>query len=273
MSLKLKRLLVATASLLATLPGFAQSEPERITIPLTRPGEPVALDVSILSARIEVIGEDRQDAEFEVSVADGQRSIITPSGPKPLTAGGYAFEVEENDNRITVDTDWRSNRVVVTAKIPTRAELDLSISNDGEIIVRNVRGRLQLENMNGPITATGIAGSVIAESVSDDIDIAFTELASDEAVSLSSINGNLTVALPESTGAELHIDTARGEIRSDFEVDVKPSRPIVERTEGRRGVEVRIESVIVADVNGGGPVIRMKSLNGNITVANAGSSR
>ena len=251
----------------------AQSAPERITIPLTRPGEPVSLEVSILSARIEVIGEDRDDAEFEVSVAEGKRQIITPSGPKPLTGGGYAFEIDEDDNRISVDTDWRSNRVVLVARIPARADLELSTGNDGEIIVRNVRGRLQLGNTNGPITATGIAGSVIAESVNDDIRIDFDEIAGDEATSLGSINGNLSVGLPDGAGAELHIDTARGEIQSAFEVDVRPSKPVVERSENRGGVEVRVESVIIADVSGGGPVIRLKTLNGNISIEKAVSSR
>ncbi|MEO1201117.1 MAG: hypothetical protein AAFX10_00325 [Pseudomonadota bacterium] len=273
MILRISRLFAVCIALFAWSQALAQSEPERITIPLTRPGEPVTLDVSILSARIEVIGEDRDDAEFEVSVADGKRQIITPSGPKPLTTGGYSFEVEESDNQISVDTDWRSNRVVFVARIPADADLELSTVNDGEIIVRNVRGRLQLENANGPITATGITGSVIAESINEDIDVAFQGIAADEVVSLNSINGNLTVALPANAGAELHIDTARGEIRSDFEVDVRPSKPIIERNDNQRGVEVRIESVIIADVNGGGPVVRLKSLNGNITIANAGTAR
>jgi len=270
MSTKTLRLLAAALLVVAATQAAAQSAPERITIPLTRPGEPVELSVSILSARIEVVGEDRDDAEFEVSVAeDTGRRIITPSGPKPLSGGGYSFEVDENDNRITVDTDWRSNRVVVKARIPLRADLDLSTTNDGEIIVRNVRGRLQLSNTNGPIEATGIAGSVIAESVNETIDVAFTEVARDEAMSLSTINGDLSLALPPDAGVQLHLDTARGEIRSDFEVDVRPSQPVVERTENRNGVEVRVESIIVADVNGGGPVIRLKTLNGNILIKKA----
>ena len=272
MSLKHLRLAVVTLVLVAT-DAVAQSAPERITIPLTRPGEPIALEISILSARIEVIGEDRDDAEFEVSVAEGKRQIITPSGPKPLTGGGYAFEIDENNNRISVDTDWRSNRVVLVARVPSRADLELSTVNDGEIIVSNIRGRLQLENTNGPITATGIAGSVIAESVNEDIRIDFTEIANDEAISLGSINGDLTVGLPDGAGAELHIDTAQGEIQSAFEVDVRPSKPIVERNESRGGVEVRVESVIIADVNGGGPVIRLKTLNGNIAIEKAAGSR
>jgi hypothetical protein len=47
---------------------------------------------------------------------------------------------------------------------------------------------------------------------------------------------------------------------------VKPSKTVVDRKEGREGVSVRLESIIVATVNGGGPVIRMKTLNGDIKI-------
>ena len=48
--------------------AMAQNQPQVIDIPLSKPGEPASLEISIVSARIEVIGEDRQDASFEVSV-------------------------------------------------------------------------------------------------------------------------------------------------------------------------------------------------------------
>ena len=77
-----------------------------INVPLSRPGEPIHLEIGIQSARIEVIGEDREDAQFEVSVADGNRKIVTPSGTKSLKGGGYALEVEEDDNEIFSMQRW-----------------------------------------------------------------------------------------------------------------------------------------------------------------------
>ena len=75
-------------------------------------------------------------------------------------------------------------------------------------------------------------------------------------------------------GQERLIDTSRGKIESDFELDVKPSKPVIQRDErspGREGVSVRVEQVIVATVNGGGPVIRIKTLNGDLHIRKAGS--
>jgi len=264
------RRLHGTALALALL-GFAgsaaaQSEPQVVNVPLTRPGEPIQLEIDILSARIEVIGEDRDDATFEIAVSSGQRRILTPSGPKTIEGGSFVFEIEEDDNVIELDSDWRAETVSVVARIPTRADLELETVNDGEIIVRNVTGDLELSNTNGPITATGISGSVIAESVNETIDIGFARLDETNASAFESINGDLVVRLPADVSAELHLDTGSGEVSSEFEVELVPNQPSIEREDGANSVSIRVENVIVARINGGGPVLRMKTLHGDIQV-------
>ena len=263
------RAALLVALLLGATPALAQVAPQVINIPLSRPGEPISLEMGIISAHIEIIGEDRDDASFEVTVATSGRKIVTPSGTKELANAGYSLEVDEEDNEISFDTDWRNNHVKVVARIPKRADLDISTHNDGVIIVRDITGNLELSNTNGPITASGISGSVIAESVNDTIDLGFVAIDDVNPSSLESINGNLNLRLPASAGAQVHLDTSRGEIISDFEVEVLPSTPRVERNEDHGGVEVRVESVIIANINGGGPVFRMKTMNGNINILKA----
>ncbi|MEM7082262.1 MAG: hypothetical protein AAF465_05970 [Pseudomonadota bacterium] len=253
-------------AILLTACAFAQQGPQTVNVPISRPGEPIELDINIMSARIEVIGENRDDAQFEVMVADGQRKIVTPSGTQLLKGGAYALEIEEDNNAISFDADWRSNRVTVLARIPRRANLSLRTINNGEIIVSNVEGSLKLSNVNGPITATNISGSVIAESVNKDITVSFARLDGDSATSFETINGDLRLGLPPDAGAKLYLDTSNGEVYSDFDVDVEPSKPVVKRKDDARGAAIRIESVIIANVNGGGPVVRMKGLQGDIYI-------
>lgn len=248
----------------------AQDQPHIINIPLSNPGEPLTLDISILSARIEVVGEDREDVEFAVVVETSNRKIVTPSGTQPLNRGPYSLEIDEDENYVSVDTDWRADRVMIVAKIPRRADLTLSTTNDGEIIVSNVSGNLELENTNGPITASNISGSIIADAINDTIEVQFSELDGDSAMSLNSMNGDLIFGLPATAGAQFHLDSSQGEIYSDFEVDVQATEPVVQRSENSRGVEVRVESTIVVHVNGGGPVVRMKTLNGDIHIRKTG---
>ena len=267
----LVRIVAVLASILAVAPASAQGTPQMINIPLSSPGEPYNLEISIVSAHIEVIGEDREDLEFAITVEQGSRKIVTPSGTKPITTGAYSLEIDEEDNYVSVDTDRRGDNVKIVARVPRRGNLDLSTVNEGEIMVSNITGNLELNNTNGPITATGISGSVIAEAINETIDISFTSIDGSEAMALISINGDLNLGLPGNAGVQLHIDTSQGEIYSDFEVEVQASEPVVERREDRGGVEVRVESVIIANVNGGGPVIKLKTLNGDINIRNSGN--
>ena len=252
------------------VPAPAQMQPETINIPLSRPGEPMSLSIDILSARIEVIGEERKDVELKVTLSAGRRKIVTPSGAKMLAGGGAGLEISERDNRVNVESELPTSAITIVARVPRRAKLDLSTVNESEFVVRDIVGDLLIENVNGPITATGITGSVIAESINNPMTVGLSGVPSGAATSLSSLNGDITLTLPAATRAEFHLDTARGEITSDFELDIKPSKPLIERKEGRGGVSVRMEDVIVATVNGGGPVIRVKTLNGSIKIAKGG---
>lgn len=258
--------IAAAVWLLAVITPVHAQQPQVINVPLSRPGEPVSLEIGIQSARIEVIGEERDDVEFEITVADGDRKIVTPSGTQPLKGGGYSLEVEEEDNEIQIETDWRINKVSVLARVPRQTDVELHTMNDGEIIVSNVIGSHELYNTNGPVTARNITGSVIAESVNDTIDISFAAFSGDGASSMESINGDLVLGLPEGLGVTTHLDTSRGEIYSDFEVEVRPVQQVVERDKTRNGISIQIESVIIADINGGGHVVRMKSLHGDLTI-------
>lgn len=261
-----RKIIAALALVSLATPVLAQISPQIVNVPISRPGEPVKLDISIMSARIEVIGENRDDAMFEVSVADSQRRIVTPSGTQIVKGGAYSLEIEEEDNEISFDADWRSNKVTVLVRIPKRANLDLSTINNGEIIVSNIEGNLKLSNVNGPITATNISGSVIAEAVNKTIKVHFDRIDDDNATSFESVNGDLRLGLPRNAGVQLQLDTARGKIYSDFEVDVSMDEAKVERKDHRNGSQIRIDNVIVAKINGGGPIVRMKGLYGDIYI-------
>ncbi len=255
--------------LLLAKTAFGQGDSQQIVVPISDPNKPISMDISILSAHIEIIGEDRDDAEFLVSVTKGGRKIITPSGAKTIAGGSYSLEIQEEDNEISVHTDWSPARVKLVARIPKQANLELSTTNDGVIVVDNIVGDLQLTNVNGPITGTNLAGSVIAESVNRDIRLTFTQFSDDYSVSMTSVNGNLSLGLPSRSKAQLQIDTARGEVVSDFEVELEPTKPIVQRGQNGRGYQVQVEKIIVANINGGGGVAKLKTLNGDIQVIKA----
>ena len=120
-----KRIVAALVLLLGAESVISQDESQTITVPLSRRGEPVSLKIAIFSARIEVIGEDRQDATFAVTPDGNERKIVTPSGTRTLAGGSYELRVDEQDNNISIGTDPSAGRVAVVARIPRRADLDL----------------------------------------------------------------------------------------------------------------------------------------------------
>lgn len=267
---------ISTLGVLASLlvaggATFAQAQPQKINIPLSNPGQKMVLDISILSADMEVIGEERSDVEVSFKVSGSERRIVTPTGSRPLQGGAFTLEADEEDNVVSIDTDWRANKVELQVRIPRRADLELSTVNDGSIVVRNVEGTLHLENTNGPITATNISGSVIAEAINENIDVSFRAIDPENPMSFNSINGDLIIGIPANAGVELHLDTSKGDILSEFEVEVQPTKPVIERQENDSGIAVRVSQDIVATINGGGPVIRMETLNGDIKINKSGN--
>ena len=107
--------LTAAVWALAMASNALAQEPQTFIVPLSRPGEPITLEISILSAHMTIIGEDREDTEFVVSGGGQSRKIITPSGPKAIDSGGYGLEIEERNNHIEVDADWRAGTVIIQA--------------------------------------------------------------------------------------------------------------------------------------------------------------
>ena len=249
----------------------AQSAP--VIIELSQPDQPMTLKLGMLSANIVVIGERRGDIQLEVDGGNSGRRIITPSGSQQIGGASYRLSATEENNIVEVSSDWRMSTLDITARVPASAAVSLWTTNNGTIVVENVTGEMQLRNTNGPITVKGAAAAVIAESVNEDIVVSFADLGSVTASSLSSVNGDLAVGLPGQPKAQVHIDTARGEISSDFEIDVQASEPTVSRSKEGGTIEIAVESMIIANINGGGPVIRMKTLNGDIQINKADMTR
>ncbi|MEM7610230.1 MAG: hypothetical protein AAF270_00930 [Pseudomonadota bacterium] len=259
--------LVVSLVLLTGWPQHACSQTAPINVALSEPGQPMTLRVQILSAKIEIIGERRDDVQIEISDAsDGGRSIVTPSGTQRIGGGSYKLSATERNNTVDIGSDWRMSAIGLIVRVPSSASLDIATTNNSTIDVTGVTGEMQLSNVNGPISVEGAAASVIAESVNKTVEVSFASLADVSAVSLTSLNGNLLVGLPDRSSAQVQIDTSRGEIASDFEIEVQPSEPIVSRQERKGKVEVSIENMIIANINGGGPVIRLKTLNGDIQI-------
>ncbi|HEX5049597.1 MAG TPA: DUF4097 family beta strand repeat-containing protein, partial [Gammaproteobacteria bacterium] len=141
-----------------------------------------------------------------------------------------------------------------------------AIGGNGDLTVAGVNGEHELQNINGDITATDISGTVVATSNNGDIDVSMTSIAAGKALSFSSFNGDITVTLPANTKAELVVNSNQGEVWTDFDVTMQPQPPVVQNQNGGGRYRVRMQREMHGTIGGGGPELRFKTFNGDITL-------
>ena len=256
----------AIASLVAlAVPAGA----EQFAVPLSKPGEPVTLELELISGGATVEAYDGQEVIVEVRLPEiddehesKHRSQRNGLRQIPNTSHGLTIEEERNEVRIEVES-W-NKAIHLDIKVPVRTSLHLETVNGGDLVVRGVEGDHELANTNGSITARDIAGSLVAETVNGDLTVTFRSLAQ-KPMAFSTLNGDVDVTFPSNLAAELRMRSDHGEIFTDFELQLEksPARVTQERGSGYR-VEVRKE--VIGKVGGGGPEMAFKTFNGDILI-------
>ena len=253
-------------------PPAAQPESERVTVAFSDASRPGTLEVELVEGSITVRGEDRKDVAIDARREPEKPSLRqrdgTPLGLRRLTQLG-GFEVEEQNNKITIDASNPNRRLNFEIRVPTRTNLKLGTVNSGAIIVEAVQGDLEIENVNGLITLNQIAGSVVATSVNGKVLATLTQLTAQKSMAFTSLNGAVDVALPASTKANLKLRSDNGDVFTDFDIQMRArGASTIEDTRRNGGGRFRLESnsAIYGSINGGGPEIELRTFNGSVFV-------
>jgi len=244
----------------------AESSDQRIAVPLTDPGRPVQLDVDFFAGEIQVSGYEGREVVIVARNRTAQVESETPSGMKRIPNTALGLSVEERQNRVSVSGDWQNFTVEVQIQVPFRTSASITTVNGGNIIVHGLQGELELDNTNGGIEATGIKGSVVAHTTNGSVSVEFVEITPDKPMSFTTLNGNVDVSFPPNLRAELRIEPGRGDILTDFDFELMPTSPKVERSEGAGGYRVDVGQDVRAKVGGGGPIFHFKTFNGGIYI-------
>ncbi|QHV99003.1 DUF4097 family beta strand repeat-containing protein [Spirosoma endbachense] len=263
-------------------PLAAQSDiKEQIVVPLSDPAKPAFLNVGLVNGSIRVVGGAGKDIVIDAVAATRRsdrerdrdredRADANSNGMKRISSGaGMEVSAEEKDNHVKVSSDSWKRSVDLTIKVPQHCSLKLSTVNNGEITVENVTGTLEVTNVNGAIQLTNIAGSAVANTVNGNLTAAFKTLDSDTPMAFSTLNGNVDVTFPASAKASVKLKSDRGDIFSDFDIDVDKSQPKGTRSEKNGMYRVTVEDWVKGKINGGGPEMMMKNMHGNIYIRKA----
>lgn len=250
---------------------------DRVTVPLSDPSRPGLVEASVHSGGITVKGYEGT----EVLVEAKTRGKLLRETRKPRKkaegmsriqiAGGTGLTIEEQNNKIEVSVSSLRQTVDLVIQVPYETSLDLSSHNNGDILVENVHGEIEVNNHNGKLTLTSISGSVVAHTFNGEVNVTFTSVDPEKPMSFSTWNGDIDVTFPADIAADVKMKSDRGDIYSDFDISIKEVPQKVEKTPEKEGGKYRIsfEKHIYGAINGGGPEYQFKNYNGDILIRRA----
>lgn len=121
-------------------------------------------------------------------------------------------------------------------------------TSDGNLRIAGFKGTLSARTSDGHITITDHNGQLGAKTSDGNIDISFASPPAAGGL-ISTSDGNITVRLQEDTAIDLDCRVTDGNIDSDFAILGQIKR-----------------NVLQGQVNGGGPELKMRTTDGNISL-------
>jgi hypothetical protein len=252
-----------------------KAQVDRITAAFSDPSKPGRVEISLLNGGITVTGYEGKEVLIEgtslskpVFRHSDRGEDERAKGMHRLSASASGIEVEEKNNKMTVQAGTWGNTVNLSLRVPFKTSLKLASVNFGDIKVENVEGDLEIENVNGGITLNNVSGSVMANSVNSDLTVVFDKVDPQKPMSFSSVNGAIDVTFPATVKADVKLKSDMGEIYTDFDTQLAEKTEKTEENDRDRGgkYKIKIDRTFRGQINGGGPEYQFSTFNGNIYI-------
>lgn len=247
---------------------------DRVSVNLDDPARPAYVKASMVNGSITVKGHEGKEVIVEAR-ARSQESERPSGGPKRLNISTTGLTVEEENNEVRVSTESWARTIDLTITVPVHTSLKLRAVNDGDIVVTGVDGELDVDDVNGSVTLNNISGSAVAHALNGRLLATFARVNPQKPMAFSSLNGDIDVTLPADVKANVSIRSDRGDVFSDFDVQLQATAPqqVVEDGRGKGGkYRVKIDKTVHGTINGGGPEYQFTNFQGQIYIRRAGSA-
>jgi DUF4097 and DUF4098 domain-containing protein YvlB len=243
---------------------------------LSDPSRPALVKVSLVNGGITVKAYDGKEVIVEARARNRDReSARSDSNMKRIIVSSTGLSIEEENNEVRINTDSYMRPIDLTISVPVHTSLKLSAVNSGDIVVSGVDGELDVNDVNGSVTLNNVSGSAVAHALNGRLSATFTRV-NQKPMAFSSLNGEIDVTFPADLKANLSLKSDRGEILTDFDVQMQtaPVAPTVEDGRHNGGkYRVRIDKTVHGTINGGGPEYQFTNFNGSIYIRKAGVPR
>src|SRR5689334_18477537 len=191
--------------------------------------------------------ERLEEAKIEVTSTEENIRIKTdyPDEPQNFRSGDRRY-----DNPASVE---------YSLTVPRKAILESIELINGPVDIEGVEGSVKASSINGPVTVRGLMGEARLSTINGPLQAVFTQLDESKAVSLSSVNGNVTFIIPSDANAMVRASTVHGSISNDFGIQVKNGEYVGHNLDGQIG--------------SGGAKVKLQNVNGAIRITHAQDGR
>ena len=183
------------------------------------------------------------------------------------------IEVDVSADMIDIDTEYPKHEgdhqggetaVEYVLTVPKDVNIDEIKTVNGGIEIPGVSGEVRASTVNGTIKADGLVNTCELKTVNGSVEAGFATVPPEANVRLESVNGALTIHLPDNVNANLRAKAQTGNLKSDFDLTLKG--------DGDTHSFVRIGTSVKGTIGKGGAEIEMSTVNGSIRILKAGGA-
>ncbi|MBV9215447.1 MAG: DUF4097 family beta strand repeat protein [Acidobacteria bacterium] len=140
--------------------------------------------------------------------------------------------------------------------VPRNSSVKLNAHNGG-IAISGIDGSADFATTNGGVSLSNVAGDIKGHTENGGVNVSLSGVSwKGSGLDVSTQNGGVHLSLPSNFAAHVETGTVNGGFRSDF-----PALTVEKDANGRR-----TSSRVSADINGGGPTVKVITTNGGIVI-------
>lgn len=236
-----------------------------VRVPFSDPARQRVVKLTMISGSIHVKGYNGNEVVIETKGAANRRHEMDGLRRIDMTPG---YTAEEQDNVVTIKPSMNAPGSI-DIQVPARTSLQLSTVNGGEVSVDGVEGELDVKNTNGSVKMSHVAGVVVANALNGNVIAVLDRVTPGRPMSFSSLNGTVDVTLPADTKATLKMRSDNGDVYSDFDITLGSAGQVTTGKAPGGRYRVQVDKTIAGTINGGGPEIRLTTMNGRVMLRKA----
>jgi hypothetical protein len=224
-------------------------------------GDKIEVDVDKTISANDAAALEAGKNEFKLVFDQNSDSVIV------YIADPYDSRPHSHDRRGWNEREIKYDfKLEFTVKVPSNINIVVSTINDGNVLVKDVSGFLDVNNINGAIAIKNARGTTHASTINGDLTINYLSVPA-EASSYYTLNGTLTATYPPNLSADLEFKSMNGEFYTDFNnLEVLPARVTRNKTKEGSGTVYKLDKNTSVRIGSGGKTFRFETLNGNIYV-------